>query len=85
MCIWDGNFIIVQEEFYRLTNYCAVCFVDMNVIAAIVVKGRTKILTLEAFSAKCEPFVLINYGTRARWDEGCTVEVKFPKEGVAGG
>ena len=50
-----------------------------------MVKVRTKVPTLEAFSAECEPFVLINHDARARWDEGCVVEVKFPKEGVAGG
>lgn len=75
-----------RQQFEVELDDCAVRGeLRINVIAIIVVENRTKVLILKAFSAKCEPFVLVNHGAHVRWDEGCAVEVEFLKEGVVGG
>ena len=85
LCIWDGEFVMMYYEFYRLTNSCAVCFIDVNIITAIVVDDRSEVPTLKTFGAKREPFVLINHSARARRDDVCTVKVELTREGMIGG
>ena len=69
-------------KFDRITNSCAVCFVSICAIAAIMVKIRFKVPSFETFGDKCEPFVLLNHGARVRRNDVHLVEVKLSKEGV---
>ena len=84
LCIWYGQFVMVWQEFYRLTNSRAVCLTNINFATAVVVNGRSKVPTFETFGAKGEPFVIINHSARARWDEGRSIKVELAEEGVEG-
>ena len=70
--------------FNRLTNSRAVCFVDIYVIAAIMVEGRSKVPTFKTFGSKGKLLMFLHHGALARWDEGRSIKVELAKEGVEG-
>ena len=84
LCVWDGKLVVVWQKFDRLTNSCAVCFTNINVVTAVVVDGRSEVPAFETFCAEGEPLMFVYHGARARWDEGRTIKVKLSEEGVEG-